>query len=124
MAGAIIALLSMGSGQAVAADRAELSGPARLHPEPARRSPLHSDRKIKTCRAHARERGYSDRMEPDAQDQQAAPVFLDAVMYFQPGLRAHDVRGDDAGKPSSYRDRRGTRQPGVIDICRDPSRYY
>lgn len=77
-----------------------------------------------TCRVDARQHGSSDRMEAGTQGQQATPVFLDAVMYFQPGLRARDVSGDEPGEPSKYRDRRDAWESGVIEPCRDSPRYY
>ncbi len=84
----------------------------------------HTDPRVKICQVDAREHGSSDRMERGAEDQQAAPLFLDAVMYFQPGLRAHDVSGDQAGKLSTDRNRRGAWEPGVIEPCRNLPRYY
>ena len=83
-----------------------------------------TDPKATTCKAHVKKHKSSDRIEADAQSQQALPQFQDAVMYFQPGLRARDVSGDEAGKPSTDRNRRGALEPGVIATCKDSPRYY
>ena len=82
------------------------------------------DPNVKACRIHAREQRSSDRIDPGPQGTQAAPLFLDGVMYVQPRLRGRDISGNAEDKTSSYRNGQGTSELGIIDTCRNRPRYY
>lgn len=103
-----------------------VQGSGRICPDPGLRCKPRSrgDAAIKTCRHYSKEHGSSDGIDVEAGGRQAAPLFLDAVMYFQARPGANDVKGEGDRKLPGYDRGQGPWEPGVIEICRHPPRYY